>query len=169
MTTQREHNIALVNRYIASGGAWPIEPRRIAEWALNLGLWKPPAETLVKQAIDELTDAMRNEYVTDPQGRRIRAKIAARVKRDGRQVTLWGDQESDPQFVRLSFAQRRRLIVGECYQLKLDVDSYNQNRNTEQPVRITFDFEPDLQEKEAIREMDHLKERGALSELPSSN
>ena len=167
MTTQRERNIALVNQYIASGGTWPVEPRRIAEWALNKGAWKPPAESLIKKAVEEFTDAMRNEYVTDPQGRRVRAKIAVRVKRDGKQITLWGDPASDPHLVRLSYAQRRRLIVGECYQLKLDVDSYNQNRNTDRPVQISFNFESDLQEKEAIRELDQMKEMKNLSQVPS--
>lgn len=169
MPRQRDRNIALVNRYIASGGTWPVEPRRIAEWALNQRLWTPPVETLVKQATEEITDAMRNEYLTDPQGRRVRAKIAARVKREGKQITLWGDQDSDPQFVRLAFAQRRRLVVGESYQLKLDVDSYNENRNPDRPIEISFNFEPDLREKEAIREMDQLKELGSLSPTASPN
>lgn len=80
MTTHRDRNIALVNRYIASGETWPVEPRRIAEWALNHDLWKPPVETLVKKATDEFTDAMRNEYVTDPQGRKVRVKLAFRIK-----------------------------------------------------------------------------------------
>lgn len=165
MPTRREQNIAIVNRYLATGEAELVEPRRLAEWAINLGLWKAPSETLVKKAMEDFSDAMRNEYVTDPQGRRIRAKVAARVKRDGKQTTLWGGLDSDPQFLRLAFAQRRRLIVGECYQLKLDVDSFNQNRNTDRPVQISFDLEPDLREKESIREMDLLKETPTGSSL----
>ena len=96
---------------------------------------------------------MRNEYFTDPQGRRVRVKLAVRVKRAGKQLTLWGDWNAGPQFIALSYAQRRRLIVGEAYQLKLDVDSYNQNRNPGHQIEMSFNFEADLAEKEAIREM----------------
>lgn len=167
MPTQRERNTALVNQYIAAGQPWLAEPRAIALWAMNKSLWKPPVETLVKQAVEEFTDAMRNEYFTDPQGRRVRAKLAARVKREGKQVTLWGDWNSNPQFVAISYAQRRRLIVGECYQLKIDVDSYNQNRNPERLIQISFNFESDLAEKEAIREMDQAKGKGSVSPLLS--
>lgn len=154
MQRRRERNAALVNQYIASGLPWPCEPRRIAEWAINRGLWKPQSETLVKQAAEEFTDAMRNEYITDPQGRRVRVKHAARVRREGKQVTLWGDWNSDPQFMAISFAQRRRLIVGEAYQLKIDADSYNQNANTGRQIAMNFNFESDIAEKEAIRVME---------------
>ena len=161
MQNQRERNAAVVNKYIAAGLTWPCEPRRIAEWAINKGLWKPHSESLVKQASDELTDAMRNEYFTDPQGRRVRVKVAVRVKREGKQLTLWGDWNADPQFIALSYAQRRRLIVGVAYQLKLDVDSYNENRKPVPQIQISFNFESDLAEKEAIREMEH--QRGSVS------
>ncbi len=161
MQPRRERNAAIVNRYIASGLPWPCEPSRIAEWAINIGIWKPQSETLVKQAVDEFTDAMRNEYITDPQGRRVRVKHAARVKREGKQVTLWGDWNSDPLFMAISYAQRRRLIVGEAYQLKLDVDSYNQNANAGRQIAMSFNFESDIAEKEAIRVMEQMKATGS--------
>jgi hypothetical protein len=110
---------------------------------------------------------MRNEYITDPQGRRVRVKHAARVKREGKQVTLWGDWNCDPQFMAISFAQRRRLVVGEAYQLKLDVDSYNQNANKGRQIAMSFNFESDITEKEAIREMDQAKLKGAHPVTPS--
>ena len=154
MQTRRKHNAAVVNQYIASGLPWPCEPSRIAEWAINKSLWSAQSETLVKQAAYEFTDAMRDEYITDPQGRRVRVKHAVRVKREGKQVTLWGDWDSGTQFIAISYAQRRRLIVGEAYQLKLDVDSYNQNANAGRQIAMNFNFEPDIAEKEAIRTME---------------
>ena len=36
--------------------------------------------------------------------------------------------------------QRRHQIVGDCRQLKMDVDSYNQNRTPDQPIQMIFDF-----------------------------
>ncbi len=157
METQRERNISLINNYIASGQPWPVEPKTIAVWGMNRNLWKPRTETLVKHATKELTDAMRNEYFTDAQGRRVRAKHAARVKREGKQITLWGEWNSSPEFMAVSFAQRRRLIVGEADQLKIDVDSYNQNANKGRPIQMGFDFGPDLAEREAMREFERAK------------
>ena len=165
MKTRRERNAAIVNQYIASGLPWPCQPSRIAEWAINKNIWRPQSGTLVQEASDEFTDAMRNEYITDPQGRRIRVKHAARVRREGKQVTLWGDWNSEPLFMAISFAQRRRLIVGEAYQLKIDVDSYNQNANTGRQIAMSFDFESDIAEKEAIRVMEQTQATGSASPL----
>jgi hypothetical protein len=46
---------------------------------------------VVDMCADQLARAMREEYITDPQGRRVRSKHAARVKRHGQQITLWAD------------------------------------------------------------------------------
>ena len=37
-------------------------------------------------------------------------------------------------------------IVGDCRQLKMDVDSYNDNRLPVQPIQMIFDFTYDLEE-----------------------
>ena len=49
----------------------------------------------------------------------------------------------------LAFKQRRRQIVGDCRQLKTDVDSFNQNRDPDDPIQMSFDFTNDLLELEA--------------------
>ena len=163
MVTQRERNISLIKSYIASGQPWPAEPKTIAVWGMNRQLWQPRTETLIRQATKELTDAMRNEYFTDPQGRRVRAKHAARVKREGKQITLWGDWDSSPEFFAISAAQRRRSIVGQCDQLKTDVESYNQNANKGRPIQMNFDFRPDLAEKEAMRDWELSKAKSDVA------
>jgi hypothetical protein len=45
-----------------------------------------------------------------------------------------------------AFQQRRQSIVGDCKQLKNDLDSYNENFNTATPIQIIFDFTDDLEE-----------------------
>jgi hypothetical protein len=49
----------------------------------------------------------------------------------------------------IAFQQRRQQIVGDCNQLKIDVDSYNENRKPTRPIQMVFDFTPDLKETEA--------------------
>jgi len=50
----------------------------------------------------------------------------------------------------LAFKQRRQQIVGDFRQLKIDVESFNDNRVPNNPVQMTFDFTYDLMELEAV-------------------
>ena len=146
----------IVNKYIKAGKPWPAEKRAIAAWAVQTELWKPHPSKLISQCAEELGEAMRQEHFTDKQGRSVRAKHAARVKdRDGKQITLWGDLRTEPpNFMTISFQQRRQMILGECHQLKIDVDSYNQNGNSGEPIQVIFDFRTDLAEMEGGEEQD---------------
>jgi hypothetical protein len=49
----------------------------------------------------------------------------------------------------IAFQQRRQQIVGDCRQLKVDVDSYNENAKPDRPIQMVFDFRADLAELEA--------------------
>ena len=51
--------------------------------------------------------------------------------------------------MKLAFQQRRQQIVGDCKQLKADVDSYNDLNSDAEPLQIIFDFTMDLAEIEA--------------------
>ena len=145
---------SIVEQYRAAGQAWPATAHGIAAWAVAEGLWRPKNSDLVGQCADQLSRAMREEYITDPQGRSVRAKHAANVRRDGKQLALWGDiRTADPQHMRIAFHQRREQIVGDCTQLKKDVDSYNQNWNsTGRPVNLVLDFSDDVAEREAVEQ-----------------
>jgi hypothetical protein len=92
---------------------------------------------------------MREELIIDPQGRTVRAKHAARVEQDGEQLALWADiRTAERQFMVIAFQQRRQSIVGDCRQLKTDVDSYNENGNPGAPIQLPLDFTLDVEELE---------------------
>jgi hypothetical protein len=57
------------------------------------------------------------------------------------------DDEKAPRdhFVR-SFGQRRQQIVGDCFQLKTDVDVYNGKNSVQQPIQVPLDFTLDVEE-----------------------
>jgi hypothetical protein len=144
----------IVAKYRESGQPWPAEKRAIAAWAVRTKEWRPQPSMLIGQCADEIARAMREEYFTDTQGRRVRAKHAAKVWDEGKQATLWGDIRSEGRpFLETAFQQRRHQILGECSQLKTDVDSYNQNGNVGESVQIVFDFTNDLAELEAAKGM----------------
>ncbi len=50
--------------------------------------------------------------------------------------------------MQIALQQRRQQIVGDCRQLKLDVDSYNENKNDGTAIQMVFDFTIDLIETE---------------------
>jgi hypothetical protein len=126
--------------------------RDIARWAIKTGLWAPQPGSVIDQCAEELSRAMREEYYTDPQGREVRAKHAARIKENGKQITLWADiRSATPAHMERAFGQRRKQILGDCKQLKADVDSFNDNRNPENPIQVVFDFTLDLAEIEAAK------------------
>lgn len=51
--------------------------------------------------------------------------------------------------MKVAFQQRRQQIVGDCKQLKADVDSYNDLDPYAKPIQIVFNFTMDLAEIEA--------------------
>jgi hypothetical protein len=148
MATKSEQGQYIVQKYRRAGNKWPATTREIATWAIDARLWAPQPSAVIGQCAEELSRALRDEYVTDPQGRRIRTKHAATYTTDeGEQFVLWDDiRTAPPAHLSRAFQQRRQQILGDCKQLKSDVDSFNQNRQPSEPIQIVFDFTLDLEE-----------------------
>jgi hypothetical protein len=45
-----------------------------------------------------------------------------------------------------AFAQRRQQIVGDCFQLRVDVDVYNDSNPDDAPIQLVLDFTRDIDE-----------------------
>jgi hypothetical protein len=151
MKTYAEQMQTIVTMYIESGEPWPASTHEIAGWAIRTKMWQPPHSSMMDLCADQLARTLREEYITDPQGRRVRSKHAARVTRYGQQITLWADiRNADRRHMEVAFQQRRQQIVGDCAQLKRDVDSYNDNRSMSHPIQMVFDFTQDLAEIEVL-------------------
>ena len=148
MASYTEQLQRIVTNYIKSGKTWPASTREMAAWAIRERLWEAHPSALINQCADQLARAMREEYITDPQGRRVRAKHVARRERSGEQTALWADiRTASREHMEVAFQQRRRQIVGDCRQLKADVDSYNENRSKDNPIQMIFDFTYDIEER----------------------
>lgn len=148
MSYRRDLQI-IANRYLKEASSDGVSAREIAAWAIDRGFWQPHRGDLINQCARELARAMREEYIEDPQGRRVRAKHAARQELEGQQRTLWADiRTADRSHIEVAFKQRRQQILGECRQLKTDVDSFNDNRALKDPIQMPFDFTVDLEEIE---------------------
>ncbi len=149
MATYHEQLRRIANRFLAEREGTPATTKEIAAWAIAKHLWEPQPAALMQQCADEFSKALRN--ITDPQGRKIRAKHVATRPQNGELFPLWGDIRTAPrEHMEIAFQQRRQQIVGDCRQLKVDVDSYNQNYNRSDPIQLVLDFTADVEEIEAL-------------------
>jgi hypothetical protein len=154
--TYNESLQEIVEKYREAGERWPTDRKTIAAWAVQQRLWEPSRKSAVSQLAIDLGRAMRDEYLTDPQGRRVRRKHARRIEEElptgeYKQTTIWDDiTTASPVHMHMSLQQRRRMILGDCHQLKTDAESYNENYNPDpnQPIQLSWDFTYDLAEME---------------------
>lgn len=155
-TTYKEALQEIVEKYREAGEQWPSDLRTIAAWAYQNGMWHPSRKSAVDQLAHDLGRAMREEYFTDPQGRRVRRKHARRIEEqlpsgEWKQTTIWDDiTTAKPEHMHMSLQQRRQMILGDCHQLQTDAGSYNENYNPDpaNPIQLSFDFTYDLIEME---------------------
>jgi hypothetical protein len=137
----------IIREYRQSDQKWPASTADIARWALENNRYDLRAPTIERVVRRELAQAMREEYITDPKGRRVRAKHPAKVMRNGEETMLWDDIRTATRgHMEIAFANRRNHIVGECRQVKTDVDSYNDTHPDERPIQMVLDFTQDVEE-----------------------
>lgn len=140
----------IADGYLAEIGHDRATASEIASWAIDQGLWRPSPQLVLNKAAEDVARALREDYVTDSQGRSVRAKHAVRVVEEGVQHTFWADlRHAPPLHVEMALKQRRHQIVADCLQLKTDMDSYNQNYNAGRQLTMDFDFTLDLRELDA--------------------
>ena len=126
-----------------------IDAHELAAWAYHNGLHKPNIKTVIDAIAADIAQVFREEYRTDRHGRRYRAKHAAMQKKGSRTLSLWADLDDSNaphEHFQKSFAQRRQQIVGDCYQLKTDIDVYNDQRAPSEPIQVVLDFTLDIEE-----------------------
>ncbi|WP_347989818.1 hypothetical protein [Methylomonas sp. AM2-LC] len=126
-----------------------IDPQELAAWAYHKGLHKPNTKTIIDLIAKDISQVFREEYRTDKNGQRYRAKHAVTSRKDNKTLSIWADMD-DPnaphEHFQKSFAQRRSQIVGDCFQLKTDADVYNENIKPNDPIQIVLDFTFDVEE-----------------------
>jgi hypothetical protein len=153
MATYAKQMQKIVDEYRHAGEPWPTTAKAIADWAILTRRWELPASAVRRRCADDIAAAMREEYMTDPKGRRVRLLHPAPLIHDGAKEMFWDDIRTAPrEHMLVSFQHRRQGIVGDCRQMKVDVESYNGAHAGEEPIQIVFDFTMDLAELEAADE-----------------
>lgn len=130
-TKKREIEYVMEQYYKAHPDEDPSEavPDLIAEWAYQKGLWKrPPVDPVVALSRD-ISRHLRNEYVTDEQGRTVRKNhavfIEVQTPAGPKKRSIWKELFHAPaEHMKASFQLRRRAAFRDVQQLHLDFESY---------------------------------------------
>lgn len=149
--TRKARNIATVRQFEREHERKPFDLLEVYAWAITKNLWTPPLDLAERRFVDEVSSDLREEYITDEFGNRVRYYHA--VTR-GRQGSLWANLDTGTKdHLVEGFQQRRRDGLGGCRQLKFDIDYCNRNRFADDPIQMSFNFDADLAEEEAYRKM----------------
>ncbi len=86
------------------------------------------------------------EHIKDKKGRSVRKYYAASVREDGQLFMKWDDWNAPRDFIEIAAANRRNQVLGQCWQLKNDIDSYNDRCCPRDPIQLDFNVNVDLEE-----------------------
>ncbi len=90
------------------------------------------------------------EHVKDKKGRSVRKYYAAPVRENGQLTMKWDDWNAPRPFMEIAAANRRNQILGQCWQLKNDIDSFSERRCPDEPIQLDFNFNIDLEELDQL-------------------
>lgn len=151
MATYNEQLQRLYHEYERAHGGVPATPRDVVEWAMAKGKLEAPEIDPVAMLSRDMARALREEYGTDASGRRYRKNHAVTFTSGGVQTALWAELENAPRdHMEKAFAQRRKQIVGDCLQLKTDIDVYNDAHSGAEPIQTELNFTDDVADLQAL-------------------
>lgn len=155
MATKTEQLQQIWHKYDAEREHKPTSAREAVEWAVAEGILELPKVDAYDVLAGQMSQALREEYDTDTQGRRYRVNHAARVTKAGVQYTFWAAMGFAPHdHMERAFAQRRDQIIGDNLQLKIDVDVYNDlNKGKRPEVQLVLDYTDDVAERQELMKM----------------
>ena len=154
--TKTEYLQDFFRRYQQETGKSPVPLRRVAAWMIDNDLYESKPFDLIGQCARDLRTALRQEFILGENGHHIRkwhhARLSEDMLMDGvEQLELdrWADIEiAEPPFMHIAFQQRRRGIVGDCKQLKVDMDWWNARHEPIEQLEFSFNIDQDLRELE---------------------
>ena len=116
---------------------------------------EPQAKSQIQLLAKDVSRAMSTQTKIDGKGRRVRQKLCFKRKVTNPDGTTyvqatWFDKDFAPPTVKEAiFDQRRDSAVNIVWQLKQDIDHYNEFDNPGAPYQTTFDFIGDMADREA--------------------
>lgn len=136
----------LIRKYKDETGETEVDMHKVAAYAAKLGWTLPKPTNPLDELAKKLARAARAEVRVDKvTGRPYRANHAVPATGSG-QFTLWVDIDEAPRHrIYKSLMNRREQMVGDGFQLTLDMDHWNRVNPTEEPIAIPMDFTDDIE------------------------
>jgi hypothetical protein len=153
MPTKVESLQQIWHKYDTERSHKPTSAREAVEWAVKEGLLDLPDVDPYDILAGQMSQALREEYRQDEQGRRYRINHAVKVTKGGVQYTFWGVMGfASHEHMEKAFTQRREQIVSDNHQLKTDVDVYNDMvRGQHPPIQLMLNYTEDVAEREIMK------------------
>jgi hypothetical protein len=153
MATYNEQLQRIWHQYEAENGQLPSTTREAVIWGISKGMIAAPKVDPLDILSEDMSTALRAETRVDQYGRKYRVNHAVRITKAGVQYTFWADLDHAPRpHMEKAFSQRRKQIVSDCFQLKTDVDVYNDLHRDQPPIQLVLDFTDDVTELQTIED-----------------
>jgi hypothetical protein len=151
VATYNEQLQTIWHKYEQQNGQQPATTREAVEWGIAQGLLKPPKIDPFSKLAEDMATALRAEYKVDKFGRKYRVNHAVRVSSAGVQLTIWSEMEHATRpHMQKAYAQRRKGVADDLFQLKTDVDVYNDMHPQQEPINLVLDFTDDVAERQGL-------------------
>lgn len=127
----------------------------IASYLYHQRKVEPQAKSQIQLLAKDVSRAMSTQTIVDDKGRKVRKKLCLRrrvTNPDGTTYVqaTWFDKDFAPPSVKEAiFDQRRESAANVIWQLKQDIDHYNEFDNPGEEYQTTFDFIGDMADREA--------------------
>lgn len=155
--TKNQEIQRIIKLYRDRTGESQIDMHKVVAFAVKeLGYPLPEPVQPIDILAKKFSVAAREETNIDAKtGRPYRVNHAVTEWQGGKQLTFWIDIDRAPRkLVVKSFMRRREQMVGDAYQLTLDLDHWNSINPQEEPVFIPLDLTEDVEERKNAPPMD---------------
>jgi hypothetical protein len=150
--TRKKQLQGILEEYVCEHGipeGGDIDPDEVTAWAINSKRIDRERTNFFRQTRREIVKTLKDEEVTDNQGRTIPRRAAIRIKGDKHQSRWFDFLAAKPKKALTALAQQRRSLVAYARRIKLKRESYNDNNQygAELPL-FDFNLNKDLRDAE---------------------
>jgi hypothetical protein len=145
--SKRKQKQRLIREYVDKTGERELDMRKIAKWAVGIGLPLPrppdPLDILAK----EFTEAAREQVEHDKStGKPYRRYHALKAMHGATQFHLFVDiEEATRSQMLVSLVNRREQMVSDGLMLSYDEDHWNSEHPKDEPIQLPMDLTFDIE------------------------
>lgn len=150
MSQKKKEMQHIIRRWKEETGESEIDMKKVADYAHKKGWPLPQPVSGIDRLAKEFSVAAREETKEDSETGRTYRVYHAFPDGSG-QGMLWVDIDEAPRnAMQKSAVMRRDQVVGDMYQLYLDLEHWNRVNPDEDPIAVVTDVTDDINERLAV-------------------